>query len=143
MNDFHHSLPARSNAFYWLLNYYLYVLLKLRHRFPSRFVEREFFPVGNPRTSFRYGFLERGDALSMDIAAPLLEDHDVFLTVYSRASLPLFWYRVESQMHVTEAVARPCYYLIRIHRKPGTASSLQGEWIRLARRRPGPGAQRS
>ncbi len=132
VNDFYNDLRDRGGWFYLGLHYYVYVLLRWRDWLPRSFVEREFLPVGNPDTGFRYGALGRGEALSLELRPELLDAADVYLTLYNRASFPVFWGPVATTEYVTAPCAKPCSYLLRVQKKPEGAAEVPEEWIRVS-----------
>ncbi len=132
VNDFYDDLRDRGGWFYLGLHYYVYVLLRWRDWLPRSFVEREFLPVGNPDTGFRYGALGRGEALSLELRPELLDAADVYLTLYNRASFPVFWGPVATTEYVTAPCAKPCSYLLRVQKKPEGAAEVPEEWIRVS-----------
>jgi Family of unknown function (DUF6208) len=119
VNGFYEGLARRGGLLYFCLHYYVWVLLRLKGLVPRRIAEREYLPVGNPGTRFRPGCLERGQTVQVEVEAAVLETHDVFLTVYNRASFPVFWDQVTSPLPIMAPFAGPGHYLVRIHpRRP-------------------------
>src|SRR5205085_656139 len=61
VNRFYEDLPARRNLYYVGLHFYVYAMLTYADRLPARIVEREYLPIANPRTVFRYGAVDAGE----------------------------------------------------------------------------------
>ena len=117
INAFYAELGNRRGTYYRWLHYYVFTMLRFRHRLPQRFVERELLPIGNPETHFRYGILYRGETLRVDAAPDLLADYDVYVTVYTRDSFPSFWGQIKRSTYTTPPVPEDSFYLLRIHGK--------------------------
>ena len=120
VNDFYKQIIKRKNWFYSALHYYIFTILKWRKILPESFVKKEFLPVGAPDTEFLYGKLEQNNRLEIELPRDILEKYQAYLTVYDRASLPLFWHKIESEKYITESIEQKGYYLIRMRqKKPG------------------------
>lgn len=130
-NDFYHDLSRRSNFFYLSLHFYVCTLLRYRRWFPRSFVEREYLPAGNPQTTFYYGFLEAGTRLTFELEPHLLSTHDVYLTVYNRASFPVLWYPLLESRHTTQPIQVSGSYLVRIHRKTSSQEEFVAGWVQI------------
>jgi hypothetical protein len=116
-NEFYAELPKRRGRFYLWLHYYVYNLLRGIAPLPGVSSEREFLPMGNPETQFRYGALERGKALRLRAAPGFFQGHDVFFTLYTRDSFPSRWYQIRESPHITEPAREDGFYLLRIQRQ--------------------------
>jgi len=121
-NDFYLDLIKRRSGFYLGMHYYMYTLLRREALVSPGFVEREFLPMGNPESRFRYGALERGEAIRFELAPALLANHDVYFTLYTRDSFPVRWYQIMEDQHLTEPALEDGFYLVRIHRKASTGA---------------------
>jgi Family of unknown function (DUF6208) len=117
VNAFYAGLARRRGWFYFVLHYYVWVLLRYSRSLPARFVEREYLPVGNPGTRFQFGVVRRGERVRVEVEPHMLATHDVYLTVYSRSSLPVAWGPVTTPDHLGEPCARHGHFLVRIHRR--------------------------
>lgn len=130
VNAFYAALSRQRGWFYLCLHYYVWVLLRLR-RLPRRLAEREYLPVGNPGTIFYFGALEKGQKVCVELEPALFATHDVYLTVYGRASFPLTWCQVTRPGPFTAPAPGPGHYLVRAHpRGPSTAAPPEG-WVRV------------
>lgn len=118
VNNFYYDLIKKKNWFYSSLHYYIFTILRLRKYLPETFVRNEYLPVGAPDTEFFYGYLIKGRSLQLNFSPDIIENSHIYLTVYDRSSLPLFWERIESEKHLTEPIKSNGYYLIRIRPKP-------------------------
>jgi hypothetical protein len=118
VNDFYHKLIERENWFYSSLHYYVYVMLKLRKRLGESFVRGEFLPVGAPATSFVYNYLDRGQALQLDLADDLIANCDIYFTLYDRASFPVTWCQIDRSSYYFPKLEFCGFYLLRIRFKP-------------------------
>jgi hypothetical protein len=117
-NDFYLDLRKRRSRLYLWLHYYVYGLLRGTAQFPGVSIEREFLPMGNPETEFRYGALERGEALRFQLPPAFLTTRDVYFTLYSRDSFPARWYQIQESRHLTQPAQEDGFYLLRIQRQP-------------------------
>jgi hypothetical protein len=118
INDYYHTLIERKNWFYSSLHYYIFTILKLRKWLPESFVRREYLPVGAPDTHFVYNYLARGQVLKFEIAPTVINDFDVYFTLYDRSSLPLSWCVIETEEYSLPAATTNGFYLLRIRPKP-------------------------
>ena len=118
INDYYHSLIEAKNWFYSSLHYYIFTILKLRKWLPESFVNQEYLPVGAPDTYFVYNYLAKGQALTFDIEPSIINNFDIYFTLYDRSSLPLTWCVIESEKYSWPAPNNNGYYLLRIRPKP-------------------------
>lgn len=118
INNFYYDLIKRKNWFYLALHYYVFTILRLRKYLPESFVRNEYLPVGAPATEFFYDYLIAGQALQLSIDSSIIKNYDIYLTIYDRSSLPLFWSRVEQEKYTTQSIPNNGFYLIRIRPKP-------------------------
>lgn len=116
-NNFYHDLVQRSNPFYLGLHYYVASLLRYRKWLPQSFIEQEYLPVGNPQTKFYYDFLRAGESLTITLEPELLQTHNLYFTLYNRASFPVSWYPLQDREYKTTPCQTDGTYLIRVHSK--------------------------
>jgi hypothetical protein len=114
-NSFYRDLHLRGGFFYRCLHYYVFEMLRLRDRLSDSFVRREYLPARNPETQFQFGFLRRGDHVDLAVVRPLLPAHVVYLTIYNRASFPVYWCKVTETDLASPPAAADGFYLIRSH----------------------------
>lgn len=120
VNNFYKNLIQNKNGFYLALHYYIFTILKYRKWLGESFVRQEFLPVGAPDTEFVYGYLEKGESLNIISPSRLINDYDVYFTVYDRSSLPLDWCQIKDETCLTQPIENNGYYLLRIRPKPLT-----------------------
>ncbi|MGF1495532.1 MAG: DUF6208 family protein [Elainellaceae cyanobacterium] len=140
VNEFYADLAECRSWFYLALHYYVYTLLQLRPWLPESFVRREYLPVGAPETVFRYGAIARHQKLQVQVQPPLLARYDTYVTIYDRASLPLFWQQVSACDYTSPPLPDDGTYLLRIRPKPtdtspadgGAALDFSPDWITLS-----------
>jgi hypothetical protein len=114
VNQFYHNLIQAKNWFYSSLHYYIFTILKLRQFLPASFVEREFLPVGAPDTQFFYHYLEPNQKLQIKLEPQILQDYNIYFTLYDRSSLPLSWQQITTEAYESETIKNQGYYLLRI-----------------------------
>jgi len=115
-NDFYRDLQKKRSTLYLWFHYYIYCLLRGTSSIPGVSTKREFLPMGNPETEFRYGALARGESLRVSLPNDLPATHDVYFTLYTRDSFPSRWYQIQDRTHTTAPVDEDGFYLLRIHR---------------------------
>lgn len=125
-------VQGRRSVFYLLVHYYVFHVLDYRDWLPAAFVKREFLPVGNPQTEFRYGAVRRGQSISLQLSPSLLASYDVFFTLYNRCSFPVTWYVVTAAQHHTGPVAATGFYLVRMHRRTAGSEPFDEGWALAA-----------
>lgn len=114
-NDYLSRLCNKNGAFYTALHYYALEMLRLRHYLPESFVRREYLPVGNPETAFRYGHLQRGQCIEITSSQGIPEGQYLYLTIYNRSSFPVTWAAVQSLPYHTQPAEATGSYLLRLH----------------------------
>jgi Family of unknown function (DUF6208) len=123
INDFYYDLIQKKSWFYLALHYYIFTILRLRKWLPESFVKNEYLPVGAPDTTFFYGHLWRGQSLQVESDPVFVKNYDIYLTVYDRSSLPLFWSQLEQEKYLTQPIENNGFYLIRMRPKPDLEDS--------------------
>jgi hypothetical protein len=118
INDYYYDLIKAKNWFYSSLHYYIFTILKLRRYLPESFVRREYLPVGAPATHFAYNYLESKQALQINLNSEIIEQFDVYFTLYDRSSLPLTWCLIDASEYQLPPQAKKGYFLLRIRPKP-------------------------
>ena len=117
-NQFYRGLKARRGWLYSALNFYVYPLLRWgKGRLPEPFVKATFLPVPNPETHFFYGALDRGERLTLDLPADLLNTHSLYFSLYSRDCFPHDWYPIRDHRHTTAPMPEQGVYILRVHPK--------------------------
>jgi hypothetical protein len=117
INHFYYELIQKKNWFYLTLHYYIFTILRLRKWLPESFVKNEYLPVGSPDTDFLYGYLERGQSLSIKVSSAIVNNYDLYLTIYDRSSLPLNWNQISEENYLTQPIENNGFYLIRMRHK--------------------------
>ena len=118
INSYYNNLIERKNWFYFSLHYYIYTILKLRNYLPESFVRKEFLPLGAPKTYFAYNYLDEGQTLTIETAPEIVEQFDIYFTLYDRSSLPLSWCIITEEKYILPSQNRKGYFLLRIRPKP-------------------------
>jgi len=95
------------------MHHYVFPMLSLKRWLPESFVRQEYLPVGNPQTTFLYGPVERGTTLRVQIPPETLERHLAYLSVYNRASFPVYTTRLQ-ESDVRSPELQRGFYLIRL-----------------------------
>lgn len=122
------TVRDRRGLFYRFIHHYIFHVLEYRDWLPAKFVRREFLPVGNPQTHFRYGAVRKGQSISLRLSPALLSAYDVFFTLYNRCSFPVDWYAVSTEQHDTRRVAADGFYLVRIHCRSTESRPFDDSW---------------
>lgn len=117
VNDFYRDLIKSKNWFYLGLHYYIFTLLRLRKWLPESFVKREYLPVGATDTEFFYNYMLKEQVLQVEIEDILVNNYDIYLTIYDRSSLPVSWHKITESNYVSQAIANNGFYLIRMRPK--------------------------
>ncbi|MBD2342287.1 hypothetical protein H6G64_35830 [Calothrix sp. FACHB-156] len=125
INDYLKNLAARDNIFYRCLNYYIFTLLICQKWISQKWVQKEYLPVGDTNNEFFYGVIYQGCFLNFQINPLLLENHDIYLTIYNRSSFPVIWYQIREEKHTTSIVEKDGFYLIRL--RSHSSSTFQDE----------------
>ena len=133
INDFYYDLIKAKNWFYSSLHYYIFTILKFRKWLPESFVRKEYLPVGAPDTFFAYNYVDKGQSLEIDFTAEIINNFDIYFTLYDRSSLPLSWCQIKSERYTLPAGDNQGYYLLRIRPNSSNfkAESLQARIVSL------------
>ena len=118
INSYYHNLIEAKNWFYSSLHYYIYTILKLRNYLPESFVRREYLPVGAPATHFAYNYLDAQQSLEIATEPEIVEQFDIYFTLYDRSSLPLTWCVITEPKYILPPQKTQGYFLLRIRPKP-------------------------
>ena len=118
VNDFYSNLINAKNWFYSSLHYYIFTILKLRGILPESFIRKEYLPVGAPDTFFAYNYLEKQQQLQLNIDTEIVNNCNIYFTLYDRSSLPLSWEQINTTEYKLAAPEVNSYYLLRIRPKP-------------------------
>ena len=118
INDYYHNLINAKNWFYSSLHYYIFTILKLRNYLPESFVRREYLPLGAPATHFAYNYLESNQALNIKVEPEILQQFDIYFTLYDRSSLPLNWCIITEPEYSLSPQNTKGYFLLRVRPKP-------------------------
>lgn len=120
---FNFRLRKHQRLHHLALHYYVFPLLYFRDLFTEYFVRWQYLPVGNPETQWLYGPVLAGYALKFDVDADALEDHLVFCTVYSRASMPtLPCNEIGTSPKTLDTSDEDGYFAMRCVRKDGATT---------------------
>jgi hypothetical protein len=114
-NDYLERLRNKGGAFYTILHFYMLEMLRLHRYLPASFVRREYLPVGNPETVFRYGYLRRGQGVEITSSKTTRDQDYLYLVLYNESSFPVSWSTVDSLPHRTQPAPSTGSYLIRLH----------------------------
>jgi hypothetical protein len=118
INKYYDHLINAKNWFYSSLHYYIFTILKLRKYLPETFVRQEYLPVGAPATHFAYNYLDRKQALEIETVPEIVEQFDIYFTLYDRSSLPLTWCIITDIKYTLAPQEQQGYFLLRIRPKP-------------------------
>ncbi|MEL6929043.1 MAG: DUF6208 family protein [Cyanobacteria bacterium J06600_6] len=118
INSYYHNLIDKKNWFYTALHYYIYTVLKLRNYLPASFVRNEYLPVGAPATHFAYSYLDPQQTLTIVTKPEIIEQFDIYFTLYDRSSLPLSWCIITETKYSLSPQDTKGYFLLRIRPKP-------------------------
>lgn len=114
VNAVYDHLAERTSWYHHALHHYIHPTLRLRRWLPAGLVRREFLPVGDPFTRFRYGWFAAGTQLQVHCAPALLRSHRVYLSVYNRASLPVHSAELVAPESSTPLLGSAGFYLFRL-----------------------------
>jgi uncharacterized protein DUF6208 len=114
-SDYLQTIRHKDSVFYTCLHYYVLEMLRLRRYLPDSFVRREYLPVGNPETAFSFGYLPRGQRLSISSNLGIPEGHRLYLTLYNGASFPVHWCEVQALPYDAPPAEASGSYLLRLH----------------------------
>ncbi|GAL83178.1 hypothetical protein MYP_404 [Sporocytophaga myxococcoides] len=83
------TIMTKESKFYSFVHYYLHYAFRYGKRSINRNLEFEYLPVGNPETTFLFGYYNRNSIVYVDIldrAGSFL----IFITCYNESSFPVY-----------------------------------------------------
>lgn len=80
----------RRSLFYDALHHHVFFALHHRRHFDTATVRRQYLPVGNPGTQFRYGAVRPGEAVEVTWTDAVEAQYRLFLSAYNRSSFPIY-----------------------------------------------------
>lgn len=108
------NLRARGRLRHKALQRYVYPMVRLRRFLGEEHVKRQYLPVGNPETHFRFGVVERGQRLELRPPDELPDDCGLYLCLYDRSSLPMWFAPVPREGVQTPPAPDDGTWLVRI-----------------------------
>jgi hypothetical protein len=135
VNAMYADLAARTTPYHRVLHHYVHTMLRLRRWLPAGFVRREYLPVGDPCTDFRYDWFPARTQLRLHLAPRLAEDFRLYLSVYNRASLPVHSCELGAGEAVTPVFPAAGFYLIRLRPRRRQTPPCREEELTVERRR--------
>ena len=72
----------------------------------------------SPSTHFAYNYLDVGQTLTIETAPEIVEQFDIYFTLYDRSSLPLSWCIITEEKYILPPQDTKGYFLLRIRPKP-------------------------
>ena len=130
VNQVYKTLKERDSWFYRSLHYYVYTILRLQQWLPASWIRSEFLPVGAPETRFEYGAIAHHQSLNISLNSTLIEQYNIYLTRYNRASFPLDWAQLREPTY-DAPMAEDGFYLLRIRPKHPGAKIFQDNWLTI------------
>ncbi|WP_414588372.1 DUF6208 family protein [Scytonema sp. PCC 10023] len=132
VNNYFNRLIERDNIFYQCLNNYVFTLLVCQKWLPKEWVRKEYLPVGDTNNEFLYGVIYKACSLNLQTNSSLMNNYDIYLTIYNRSSFPVIWYQIKEEKHTSPVVEQDGFYLVRLRPKLDFASKIfQPEWITI------------
>jgi len=130
VNNYLENLTKRDNIFYRCLNYYIFTLLMCQKWLPQEWIRKEYLPVGDTNNEFFYGVVYKTYSFILELKPVLLNNYDIYLTIYNRSSLPVIWCQIEEEKYTIPRIEQDGFYLVRIRAKLDFASdNFQSDWM--------------
>lgn len=80
----------RRSLFYDALHHHVFFALHHRAHFDASTVRKQYLPVGNPGTYFRYGAVRPGQHVVVRWTPETAAQYRLFLSIYNRSSFPTY-----------------------------------------------------
>jgi hypothetical protein len=87
------KIMGKESRFYSFVHYYLHYAFREEMKSFSSNLEYEYLPVGNPETTFLFGYFNRNSSVYVDISDGA-GDYMVFITCYNESSFPIYSERI-------------------------------------------------
>lgn len=114
---FLNQIRGKKTAYYLFLHYYVFKMVDWEGPVPSKWVRKEFLPVGNPKTNFTYGPVKKQQPLKLSFDKQEHVDSDIYISIYNRCSFPVHWEKVEKEVFEYSSPESNGYYLVRKNKK--------------------------
>jgi hypothetical protein len=118
------GLRGRDSWFYRLVHHHLFAALAASDLLTPE-LDRLVLPVGNPGTRFHYGLLPEDSSLRISLQPDWQQNALAYLIILNRASLPLYWCRIEGDGLLSPRFAEPTLYLVRLQALAGSQLPLE------------------
>ena len=79
--------------------------------------------MGAPATHFEYNYLDPQQTLKIVTEAEIVEQFNIYFTLYDRSSLPLTWCVITDSTYTLPPQDKKGYFLLRIRPKPEFTST--------------------
>ncbi len=83
------TIMARESRFYSFVHYYLHYAFRQERKSISNNLHFEYLPVGNPETTFLFGYFNRNSSVYVDIS-DRAGDFLIYITCYNESSFPVY-----------------------------------------------------
>ena len=106
----------RKSLFYSSIHAYIHLAMLKEIDKGQLFVQNEYLPVGNPETLFKYGIIEKGCILQIQVNEEILNNCLVYITRYNYSSFPIYSRKIISKDLSIDDLPYGSTYLLRIIR---------------------------
>lgn len=106
----------RKSLFFSFAHHYLHAAFKSHFAVNMDFIEREYLPVGNPETTYKFGAYNKGQFLTIFLDTQEKE-FLAYITCYNTSSFPVFSDRIDVKangVYSTPVFDREGTYLLRL-----------------------------
>jgi len=104
----------KKGILYYIIHQYIYLVMSNKVNRNNEYLRKEYLPVGNPETIFKYGIIPKRQSLNINVAQGILSNSLVYLTVYNLCSFPILSEQIFTENFSSEKFNNDSTYLIRI-----------------------------
>lgn len=116
--DFISGLRPRQNVAYLAQHWYVFFMLSHKSLLPAKYIDSDMLYMRDSTLAIKHGIAIEGLCLRFATSQRFLDEHLVFCTVYSRASMPVIGdFRMKSTVEVMHPCPEDGFWQIRIVRR--------------------------
>lgn len=104
----------KRGTLYYIIHQYVYLLMCNKIPETDAYVRKEYLPVGNPETLFKYGVIPKRKSIQIHLEQDMLKNCLVYLTVYNLCSFPVLSEQLLTEKYSSQVFPHAGTYLIRI-----------------------------
>lgn len=108
------KIVNKKGVLYYIIHQYVYLLMCNKIHRDNAYIKKEYLPVGNPETIFKYGVILKNKSIQIHLEQDVLNNFLVYLTVYNLCSFPVLSEQILTEKYSSSVFPHTGTYLIRM-----------------------------